>query len=132
MEKVLWKDDYSVGVEESDRQHRHLFEILNKLVARPADPSGSELVAQTLGEMYDYAKEHFKAEEELMQQYGYPELEAHKKKHEYLVGTPYEMCSGEISADEIAEFLKVWWIIHVLNVDMKYKDFFKAKLSVPV
>jgi hemerythrin len=132
MERILWKDEYSVGIEKLDRQHKHLFEIINKLVTRPVASSGSNLVSQVLNEMYDYAKEHFTAEEELMQQYGYPELQAHKKQHEYFIGTTDELSSEKINPDEIAEFLKVWWLIHILKVDMKYKDFFKEKLAVTV
>jgi hemerythrin len=82
-----------------------------------------------LEEMFDYAKEHFTDEEELMQQYDYPESQAHKKQHDYFIRTADELSSGKVSPDEIAEFLNVWWTIHILKVDMKYKEFFKAKLS---
>jgi hemerythrin len=131
MEKILWKDEYSVGVEEFDRHHKHLFEIINKLITPPFPLSNLDPATEALVEMYDFAREHFTAEEELMQQYGYPELREHKKQHEYFIGTTNELSSGKINADEIAEFLKVWWLIHILKVDMKYKDFFKAKLHAP-
>lgn len=133
MEKVFWRDEYSVGVEQFDRQHRHLLEIINKLTARSGESPDLELVSQTLKEMLDYAKEHFTAEEELMQQYAYPEIESQKKQHAYFLKTTtelsaYPVSKKEESIDEIAEFLNVWWIIHILKWDMKYKEFFKAKL----
>jgi hemerythrin len=133
MEKVFWRDEYNVGVEQLDRQHRHMFEIIDKLNTCPSQSPNSELVSQTLKEMFDYAKEHFAAEEELMQKYAYPEIESQKKQHAYFLKTASELSSypvkeKEESINEIAEFLNVWWIIHILKWDMKYKGFFKAKL----
>jgi hemerythrin-like metal-binding protein len=137
MEKVFWRDEYSVGVEQFDRQHKHLFEIINKLNTQSGSPRRLELVSTTLEEMFDYAKEHFSAEESLMQQYAYPDIEPHKKQHAYFLKTASELAAypaekKEDSLDEITEFLNVWWVIHILKWDMKYKDFFKAKLSARI
>ncbi len=137
MEKVLWKDQYCVGVEQFDRQHRHLFEIINNLVAHSDASPDLRLVSQTLNEMYDYAKEHFTDEEQLMQQYAYPEIESQKKQHAYFLKTTSELSAHPVnergaSIGEIAEFLNIWWTIHILKWDMKYKELFKEKLSVAV
>jgi hemerythrin len=32
-------------------------------------------------------------------------------------------------SSEIVEFLKLWLTVHILKMDMKYKAFFKAKMS---
>jgi hemerythrin len=134
MEKVFWRDEYSVGVDHFDHQHRHLFEIINKLTAVRLNASRDlNMTCQTLKEMFDYAKEHFADEEKLMQQYAYPEIESQKKQHAYFLKTTtdlaaYHLDHKEESVDEIAEFLNVWWVIHILKWDMKYKEFFKSKL----
>jgi hemerythrin-like metal-binding protein len=133
MEKAFWRDEYSVGVDQFDRQHRHLFEIIDKLYAHTHTPSDLKLVSQALKEMLDYAKEHFTDEEKLMQQYAYPELESQKKQHAYFLKTTAELIAyppdrKEEGAGEIAEFLNIWWVIHILKWDMKYKEFFKQKL----
>ncbi len=137
MEKMLWRDEYSVGVEQFDRQHRRLFEIINKLVTWTGDPTDFNFVSQILKEMFDYAKEHFTDEEKLMQQYGYPEIESQKKQHAYFLKTAtelseYPVAEKELNSGEIAEFLNVWWVIHILKWDMKYKQFFEEKLPAPV
>jgi hemerythrin len=134
MEKLKWKDEYSVGIEKIDRQHRHLFEIINKLIDRSAVSSDSKLVAETLTEMLNYAKEHFTTEEELMQEYGYPEIEPHKEQHIYFFKTTAELSINALNkqsmvSSEIVEFLKLWLTVHILKMDMKYKPFFKAKMS---
>ena len=133
MEKVSWKDEYSVGVEKIDRQHRHLFEIINKLIDRSGSSSDSKLVSETLTEMLNYAKEHFTTEEELMQEYGYPEIESHKEQHIYFFKTTAELSINALNKQsmvsrEIVEFLKLWLTLHILKCDMKYKEFFKAKI----
>ena len=133
MEKISWKEEYSVGVEKIDRQHRHLFEIINKLIDRSGSSSDSALVSETLTEMLNYAKEHFTTEEELMQEYGYPEIESHKEQHDYFIDTTAELAvsfmdNRNTTAGEIAEFLKLWLTLHILRCDMKYKEFFKAKI----
>jgi hemerythrin-like metal-binding protein len=136
MEKVSWKDEYSVGVAKIDRQHRHLFEIINKLIDHSGTSKDSELVSETLTEMLNYAKEHFTTEE-LMQEYGYPEIGSHKEQHIYFFKTTAELSVNALNkqsmvASEIVEFLKMWLTLHILKCDMKYKEFFKAKIPAGV
>jgi hemerythrin-like metal-binding protein len=134
MEQICWKREYSVGVEKFDCQHRRLFEITNKLIGHvgksPKDPG---LVSETLTEMINYAREHFTDEEVLMKEYGYPEIESQKKQHDYFINTTAELAvsfmdNRNTTAGEIAEFLKLWLTTHILKSDMKYKEFFKAKI----
>ena len=133
MEKICWKDQYSVGVEKIDHQHQHLFEIVNKLIERPVSSDDSVLVSDILSEMINYAREHFSTEEMLMRQYGYPAIEPHEKEHDYFINTTAELAinfmdNRNTTAGEITEFLIIWLTNHILKTDMKYKDFFKAKI----
>ena len=134
METICWKDEYSIGIEKLDRQHQHLFEITNKLIEAS---DNSELISDILSEMTDYAKEHFTDEEELMQKYGYSEIESQKKQHIYFINTTTELITSAMddkktTADETAELLTLWLINHILKSDMKYRDFFKAKMLTEV
>ncbi|MGA2172702.1 MAG: bacteriohemerythrin [Sedimentisphaerales bacterium] len=137
MKKFYWKDEYNLGIEKVDRQHRQLFEIINKLIERSAESSDPKLVSETLTEMLDYAKEHFRDEEAMMQEYGCPELERHKEQHAYFIRTTAELSINALNnqsmvIQEIVEFLKMWLTLHILKVDMKYKDLFKAKIPAKV
>ena len=134
MKELIWKDEYSVGVEMLDHQHQHLFKITNKLAEQSGDPPNPHLAAQTLKEMLKYAQEHFADEEKLMEQYLYPETNEQKKQHAYFLKTITELCvyppeEKELSVAEVAEFLNIWWTIHVLRWDMKYKEFFQERLA---
>jgi hemerythrin len=133
MEKLSWKDEYSVGVENIDHQHQHLFEIVNKLIGRPDSSGDSGLVSDILTELANYAREHFTDEEKLMLEYGYPELESQKKQHDYFIDTTAELSisfvdNKQTATDEITEFLKLWLTTHILKSDMKYKKFFMEKI----
>jgi hemerythrin len=137
MENICWKDEYSVGVEKFDQQHRHLFEITNKLIEHFGTSENPGLVSETLTEMINYAREHFTDEEVLMKEYGYPEIESQKRQHDYFIDTTAELAvsfmdNRNTTAGEIAEFLILWLTTHILKVDMKYKEFFKAKIPASV
>jgi hemerythrin len=131
MKKIPWKNEYSVGVEEIDRQHQHLFELINILIERPVLSDDTELVSQMLKEMFNYAREHFATEENFMLKYDFPEYLPHKSQHEYFVRTASElgaafMKNKSITVDEIAEFLVIWLKNHILKTDMKFKPFYTA------
>jgi hemerythrin len=137
MEKLFWKDAFCFGIEKIDNQHRHMFEIINKFIERPRSTDDTEQISMVLQEMAAYAREHFADEEKLMQEYGYPGLEPHKWQHAFFIDTTSQllakfMYSRHKTADEIAEFLKLWLTTHILKTDMKYRDFFKAKTHANV
>jgi hemerythrin len=132
MEKFFWKEEYSMGVEKIDHQHQHMFELVNRLIEQPAASPRSKMTLDTLKEMLDYAKEHFRDEENLMQERGFPDLQSHKEQHAYFIKTTTELSLGALDNQamvfsEIVEFLKIWLTFHVLRYDMKYRDYFKAK-----
>jgi hemerythrin-like metal-binding protein len=133
MEKISWKSEYSLGIEKVDRQHQHMFEIINKIIGCCGPSGDTNLVADTIEEMVNYAREHFADEEMLMRQYGYPNLDAHKKEHNYFIDTTAELAVGfmnnkNTTGGEIAEFLSIWLTNHILKTDMKYKELLKAKM----
>jgi hemerythrin-like metal-binding protein len=133
MEKVSWKDEYCLGIEKVDRQHQHMFEIINKIIDRSGSSGDTDLIAETIMEMVNYAREHFTDEEVLMRQYRYPNLEAHKKEHNYFIDTTAELAvnfmnNRNTTVDEIAEFLSIWLTNHILKTDMKYKELLLKKI----
>jgi hemerythrin len=133
MAKLFWKDAFSVGIEKIDNQHQHMFAIINRFIERPYSTDDTEQMSMILKEMTAYAREHFTDEEKLMQEYGYPELEPHKWQHAFFIDMTTElvtqfMQSQEKTADKTADFLRLWLTGHILKTDMKYRDFFKAKI----
>ncbi len=135
MEQIDWKEQYSVGIEKIDHQHKQLFKIINKLIAMPPVSSeDSQIVSDILMEMIKYGREHFTTEEMFMQLYSYPEIELHKKEHDYFIKTTSELAADfmeneDKTADRIKNFLAVWLPEHILKTDMRYKPYFADKIT---
>ena len=129
---IVWTQDLSVGVRLFDEQHKKLVATVNKMIQNPTAETRSETIAEILTEMTQYALEHFKSEEDLMIKHGYPQLEEHQKEHIEFTEKVAKMCIATVEGTDnvphlLLEFLHDWLHGHMLDVDMKYKDFFKAK-----
>ena len=80
--------DCIIGVELLDREHRHLFELMNSIVDMINNqyiPDRYSQIKELLQELEDYAEQHFSDEEAYMEKIGYPELAKQKKAHEAFV-----------------------------------------------
>ena len=133
MEPIQWSEKFSVGVKELDEQHQQLIKMLNHLIStRESTDTHSETISDVLQEMTQYAQKHFKTEESLLKQYGYPGLEQQKEEHlAYRLKTVDFSDATMLSIDAVPQillnYLFDWWIHHILNEDMKYKSFFANK-----
>jgi len=79
--RITWDRNLETGNEEIDGQHRELFHRIDRLLAASREKRSREEVAQTLTFLGDYVVLHFAAEERMMAETGYPELEAHRAEH---------------------------------------------------
>ncbi len=127
MKLLKWKDSYSVGENNIDNQHKGLFDISNKiynLVEEGVDDS--EIFRELFISLNDYTVEHFIYEEMYMQSKGYPQLEEHIEQHLEFSKKLKKIALG-INKDshikDIGEFVTTWLLQHVLDEDMKYKNF---------
>ncbi len=132
MEQIFWSEKLSVGVKLFDEQHKGLIAMLNKMIKDPTATTRSETISDVLTDMTSYAQQHFKAEEDLMIEHGYPQYEEHKSQHKAFRIKVMELCTATMGGDEavpkvILEFLKQWFTQHILDEDMEYKPFFKEK-----
>jgi len=79
--RITWDRNLETGNDEIDGQHRELFHRIDKLLAASREKRSREEVAQTLTFLGDYVVQHFAAEERMMAEAGYPELETHRGEH---------------------------------------------------
>jgi len=133
MEPVQWSEEFSVGVRDMDQQHQQLIKLLNRLIAIQGTLSPhTETVSDILMEMTQHAQIHFKAEEQLMETYGYPGLEEQKKQHaDFRKKTVDYSAAAYNGVKQVPEALLIyltdWWTHHILEEDMGYRAFFKEK-----
>jgi hemerythrin len=129
---IQWTQQLSVSVEEIDKQHKRLVNLINMLHDSMRMGKGKEVLGKVLEELTDYTVYHFDSEEKLLMQYEYPSYTLHKKEHENLTKQVKEIKEQFDSGDtiltvEFMGFLKDWLNNHILQVDKKYSSFLNSK-----
>ena len=121
---------YKLGIEPSDKHHRNLINIVNDLFDALSKGAKSEVIENFVQRLKVYSLAHFKAEEELMLKYKYPDLINHKIIHSEFIKKVEEFSvkiGSEPIGKEIITFLVTWLIDHILKDDKKYADFILKK-----
>jgi len=129
---VEWKDEYSVGIDSIDRQHKKLLSLINQLQTAVDYSTGEEFERDALDELVDYTKTHFSYEEGLLEQNNYPDFEPHKKQHKEMIEHVGEVLSEyekdhDTAMSNAVEFLKSWLIKHINGTDKQYSSFLIEK-----
>ncbi len=133
-ELFTWSDDFSVGIQEIDEQHKVLVGLLNQLHEAIRDHQGSATSREILDRLADYTRTHFTVEESLMRVTNYPDFPGHKAQHEELIRQIQELQekldTGKASISfELLHFLKVWLTKHINETDKRFGSHF---LGVPL
>ncbi len=83
MEKVVWDEQFNIGVEVVDKAHAKLFRIIGKLIDLSDDP-GKYQSTYKEGVKYleDYSMKHFSEEEAFMRSIKYGGYARHKQIHD--------------------------------------------------
>lgn len=124
MSKIEWKEKYSIGHEQIDKQHQYLLELLNAI------DENTDYDSKSLQDLFlklrNYTDIHFSDEEALMKKVGYPEIEQHKLEHVFFVKkikeTQEKIATGiEVDIREISLLLSDWLVNHILIRDMELK-----------
>ncbi|MCB2180447.1 MAG: bacteriohemerythrin [Desulfobulbaceae bacterium] len=130
MKKISWKSDYSVSSKYLDDQHQCLLMIINDFIEAVSKGKGTEKAFPILNRLTQYAEEHFRDEEHLMNAARFPQgmLKEHMREHEKLTEDIFAICahlnkSGEETLPEISQFLKHWLLGHILTTDKEYSKY---------
>ena len=118
-----WREGFCIGIDQLDREHRHLFSLVMML--------NLGTVEHTVEQLLDYVVTHFSNEQEAMERSGYPAFEAHLKQHEAFASQIADfLMSGEGWTDarvqDLRRFLNKWLISHIMTHDMRFGKWFAA------
>ncbi len=98
-----------------------------------SDAVGLEAARQTLDDLLKYTEVHFASEERLLASCQFPELAAHKQKHQELTAAVQKLCA-ELAAHSAGStplklnlFVTVWLLEHIMSEDWKYSRFIIAQ-----
>ena len=120
------KEEYKIGVEQIDEQHKKLFELADKAYMLLTDKFSLDKYDKIVGiveELKEYTIFHFKSEEEYMESINYKRLFTQKIEHEKFIKTldTIDLIHLDRNQDEslvkMLNFLNEWLTEHILRND---------------
>jgi hemerythrin len=136
VEYVKWSDEYSMGINLIDEQHKGLIDLINELFNHVTGNKAEEkeYFQEVIEQAVQYVKFHFATEEKYMTSIGFPGYAEHKKAHEQFVLTVITTIKdfnegNKMTLENFANFLKDWVLTHIAKVDMQYSKFDRSLKS---
>lgn len=129
---LQWTEEYSVGIERFDAQHRNYFVLLEKLYKAIRKNRGAVIIGEILGELYSYSTVHMVDEEDLLEYFKFPGLAKHREEHrifrqrvrEYMA----DFDNGNIAiALSVFVFMQEWLTDHMAGCDKEYTSFLRRQ-----
>ncbi|WP_148410638.1 bacteriohemerythrin [Murimonas intestini] len=123
------------GNELIDTEHKELIARVNKLTDACAAGKEKNIAVQTLDFLMDYTEYHFRDEEKLQEENGYPLLESHKVQHGRFVRAVEELKEmleeEEGPSDAFVAAVKKnvvdWLLNHIQVWDKQVAQFIREK-----
>ena len=124
MTLIDWNENFRVGVDEVDHEHRELIEEINALYAAMREGADYDSVVRALGEIFAQIAAHFALEEKMMRQSRYPAFLEHKQDHETLLDDLRDIMDeveddGTFDERSLARDLERWFSDHFRTHDAK-------------
>lgn len=126
---IEWRDEFSVGNNEIDTQHKKLFQIAGKAYTLLKDDLVTDKydqIVSILQELKDYTVYHFSFEEEYMKSIGYKRVLSHKVLHDDFIERINNVNLNAIDENqskyilETLDFIVSWIGEHILGNDKLY------------
>ncbi len=124
MTLIAWRDEFSVGVDAVDHEHREMITLINELDKAMQDDASQIAVVQALGEIYTRISAHFALEEKTMRDARYTHLAEHKQDHEQLLDELLDVIDsvdeeGRYDRADLSRSLDLWFSDHFRTHDAK-------------
>ncbi|MDD5586927.1 MAG: bacteriohemerythrin [Alphaproteobacteria bacterium] len=133
MTLLQWNEDMSVGIAALDDEHKRLFALFHEIHNAIQENHGPGVLNKIVKGLIAYTLTHFRHEEDLFAQTGYPGAAAHQKEHQELSRRVHDIqakCrfgpTPEL-AREVFGFLQFWLSSHVLQSDKKFGPYLNSK-----
>jgi hemerythrin len=135
--RLEWNEGLSVHIPEIDAEHQQFIRLVNELNEAIIGRMDVEEIKKRMQSLLDDAVKHFAHEEVLFREWGYPEADEHAIKHahalDYLSQILGHFERGGVDYEWIEAGLKVKEALigHMLNEDMKYRDYCLSSGVIP-
>jgi len=120
-----WKNDFRIGLEDIDAQHKIFLGYINQCYDAVTTKKQTGVPPDLIKKLKAYAKIHFSFEEHIMEFNGFPELERHQDLHRYFIKEIQKLekshLAGESSANlkNVLAMMREWFLNHILIEDKK-------------
>lgn len=120
-------DECLIGVEKIDDEHRELFRLVGEVQDLLNDKWTHDKyfeICDLIERLKEYAAEHFRHEEEYMEQIGHPEIEMQRRQHAEFCEKVNEVDLRSAEGDQHAlisdllSFLVKWLYKHIIGSDL--------------
>jgi len=127
---IEWKDEYSLGIDVIDNQHRQFLELMDQAYEAFYKKESKEEISVLLGNLKDYTYMHFGTEEKYFDLFNYElksmHIEYHTKLKEQLADLMKDFeVKGLDTVPALVDFLENWLVVHLEHEDKKYVHCFK-------
>ncbi|NTW98686.1 MAG: hemerythrin family protein [Geobacteraceae bacterium] len=122
-----WDNSIALGIPIIDKQHKALFDLVNRLDEAVKSGNCPEAVGEVIRKLITYVTEHFSEEERLMLSCNFPGLADHRKEHDQFVSRLHEIQVDFIDGHEmgasVLDFMVDWLVCHIKGTDQSYSRF---------
>jgi len=140
MAAMIWREQMSLNYLPLDQEHQDFLAVINRALvfSQIADFKGMDWV---FDKCYDYVRDHFSHEEDLMERIQFPGIEEHIQAHRTFIQniaefrTIYEQATSPQAKKDAAikatDFLSLWFVGHVLSRDKLFKPYLVRLRNLP-
>jgi hemerythrin len=124
MSLIEWKDEFNLGIEDVDAEHRDLVELINALHESMLAGAGPADLVEGISGIYTLVSTHFEREEAFMRETRYMAYAEHKEDHEVLLDDLREIIDQVRSGDShtearLSDDLQYWFSEHFRTHDAR-------------
>ena len=124
MSLINWRDEFSIGIDAIDHEHREMIALINDLDVAMQDQASHGAVVATLGEILVRIAAHFALEEKITRNAAYTGYSAHKQDHELLLDSLLNVIDavdddGHYDRDALSRILDAWFSEHFRTHDAR-------------
>ena len=137
---IGWRDQMNLNYLPLDQEHQAFLKVVNfALVA--SNTGDFEGMDKVFDACYDYVRNHFSNEEDIMERIQFPDIKAHMQAHRTFIRNISEFRQNyeraktpekkKLMAIKTAEFLGLWLLGHILSRDKLLKPYLVRLRHLP-
>ena len=124
MSLIDWNDEFTLGIEEVDSEHRALVTLINTVHDAMSARGRRADIVEGISQIHALVATHFAREEAFMREARYMAYAEHKEDHEVLLDDLRDMidqvgCDGEYDDARLSADLQYWFSEHFRTHDAR-------------